>query len=94
MVVACCNGDEALALLGQRARSRRWRALLDYRLADPENGIRLAERIRQAEGDDIVILEVMTDDLDRAWWGSFRKDLERRFRQESVIVRALTGTLL
>jgi hypothetical protein len=44
--------------------------------------------------DDIVILEVMTDDLDRAWWNSFRKDLERRFRQESVIVRALTGTLL
>ena len=44
--------------------------------------------------DDIVILEVMTDDLDRAWWSGLRKDLERRFRQESVIVRALTGTLL
>lgn len=44
--------------------------------------------------DDIVILEVMTDELDRVWWTRFRKDLERRFRQESVIVRALTGTLL
>jgi hypothetical protein len=44
--------------------------------------------------DDIVIYEVMTDELDRAWWGDFRKDLERRFRQESVIVRALTGTRL
>jgi hypothetical protein len=44
--------------------------------------------------DDIVIFEVMTDDLDRVWWGSFRKELERRFRQESVIVRALTSTLL
>lgn len=44
--------------------------------------------------DDIVILEVMSKDLDREWWIGFRKELERRFRQESVIVRALTGTLL
>jgi signal transduction histidine kinase/CheY-like chemotaxis protein len=63
MVLACRNGDEALALLGRRDRSRRWRALLDYRLADPDNGIRLAERIRQAEGDDIVMF-LMTAETD------------------------------
>jgi hypothetical protein len=44
--------------------------------------------------DDIVIFEVMTEDLDRAWWTDFRKDLERRFRQENVVVRALTSTLI
>jgi hypothetical protein len=44
--------------------------------------------------DDIVIFEVMTGELDRAWWSAFRRELERRFRQESVIVRALTSTLL
>ena len=44
--------------------------------------------------DDIVIFEVMTEDLDRAWWSAFRKEMERRFRQEHVIVRALTSTLL
>jgi hypothetical protein len=44
--------------------------------------------------DDIVIFEVMIEELDRAWWNAFRKDLERRFRQESVIVRASTSTLL
>jgi hypothetical protein len=44
--------------------------------------------------DDIVIFEVMTDDLDREWWTRFRKELEGRFRQESVIVRALTSTLI
>lgn len=44
--------------------------------------------------DDIVIFEVMTEALDRVWWETFRKELERRFRQESVIVRALTSTLL
>jgi hypothetical protein len=44
--------------------------------------------------DDIVIFEVMTDSLDREWWTAFRKHLEERFRQESVIVRALDSTLL
>ena len=44
--------------------------------------------------DDIVIFEVMTEVLDREWWTTFRKQLEGRFRQESVIVRALTSTLL
>jgi hypothetical protein len=44
--------------------------------------------------DDIVIFEVMTIDLDTAWWSAFRKQLETRFRQESLIVRALTSTLL
>jgi hypothetical protein len=44
--------------------------------------------------DDIVIFEVMTDSLDRAWWTEFRHTLTRRFRQESLIVRALDSTLL
>jgi len=44
--------------------------------------------------DDIVIFEVMTDTLDRVWWTEFRQALERRFRQESLIVRALDSTLL
>ncbi len=44
--------------------------------------------------DDIVIFEVMTEDLDRVWWADFRKELERQFRQENVIVRALTSTLI
>ena len=44
--------------------------------------------------DDVVIFEVMTDTLDRAWWTRFRQALERRFRQESVIVRAWDSTLL
>jgi hypothetical protein len=44
--------------------------------------------------DDIVIFEVMTETLDRAWWTEFRHELERRFRQESLIVRALDSTVL
>ena len=40
--------------------------------------------------DDIVIFEVMTTDLDHEWWTAFRKELEERFRQDELIVRALT----
>jgi hypothetical protein len=48
----------------------------------------------ESKRDDIVIFEVMTADLDREWWTGFRRELEQRFRQESVIVRALTSTLI
>lgn len=44
--------------------------------------------------DDIVIFEVMTPKLERQWWTGFRQELESRFRQDSVIVRALTSTVL
>jgi len=44
--------------------------------------------------DDIVIFEVMTADLDQPWWTAFRKQLEARFRQDTLIVRALTSTVL
>ena|SRR6187402_1875529 len=40
--------------------------------------------------DDIVVVEVMVDPLDRAWWGSYKGDLERLFRQEQIVVRAQT----
>ncbi len=38
--------------------------------------------------DEIVIFEVMVDDVDRGWWRSFREQLERRFRQDEIVVRA------
>ena len=38
--------------------------------------------------DQIVIFEVMTDTLDRAWWRTYREALERRFRQDEIVVRA------
>jgi hypothetical protein len=44
--------------------------------------------------DDIVVLEVMTDQLDREWWRSYRRDLERAFRQEAIVVRAQKMDLL
>jgi hypothetical protein len=38
--------------------------------------------------DEIVIFEVMTKELDRDWWRSYRRDLEGRFRQDVIVIRA------
>ena len=38
--------------------------------------------------DEIVVFEVMTEDLDRPWWNRYREELERRFRQEAIVIRA------
>ena len=46
---------------------------------DPDGGV---------DRDDVVILEVMADELDRGWWAQYRAELEERFRQDEVVVRA------
>ncbi len=38
--------------------------------------------------DDIVIFEVMVSELNMAWWREYRQELEKRFRQDVVMVRA------
>ncbi len=38
--------------------------------------------------DLVVVFEVMSAGLEREWWGDYRRDLERRFRQEKIVVRA------
>lgn len=38
--------------------------------------------------DDIVVYEVMVESLDREWWAVYRKQLEVRFGQEELVVRA------
>ena len=40
--------------------------------------------------DDIVVVEVMVDSLDRTWWGAYRRDLKRLFRQDQIVLRAPT----
>lgn len=38
--------------------------------------------------DRVVVFEVMSDGLEREWWREYRAGLERRFRQEKIVVRA------
>jgi hypothetical protein len=44
--------------------------------------------------DDIVIFEVMSDSLDAAWWRTYRRRLEERFRQDVIVIRAMPATIL
>ncbi|WP_432444299.1 hypothetical protein [Rhizobium leguminosarum] len=43
----------------------------------------------EIERDRIVVAELMTPDLDRTWWSSYRKELEARFRQEEIVIRVI-----
>jgi hypothetical protein len=47
------------------------------------------EEGRSRMRDEVIVVEVMVDELDRGWWRSFREGLERAFRQEELVVRAL-----
>ena len=44
--------------------------------------------------DDVAVFEVMSTDLDRAWWDAYRRELERRFRQDTILIRALSHEIL
>jgi hypothetical protein len=57
-----------------------------------------AEGLWKDEGgtnrDEIVIYEVIAEVLDESWWQEYRESLEKRFRQEKIIVRAQEIRLL
>jgi hypothetical protein len=42
----------------------------------------------EVQRDNVVLFEIMTDDLDRNWWQRYRHDLQNRFAQQSILVRA------
>ena len=48
----------------------------------------------QIEQDDVVMVEVVTETFDRAWWRRYVARLAERFRQESIHLRALPVELL
>ena len=39
--------------------------------------------------DEVVLVEVMADHVDHGWWAAYRENLQRRFRQDEVLVRAM-----
>ena len=47
-----------------------------------------------SSNDDVVIFEVMTEEIDLPDWRNRRADLERRFRQDRVIIRYSTISLV
>lgn len=39
--------------------------------------------------DDVVVMEAMVRHLEREWWRLYREELERRFRQDEIVIRCL-----
>jgi hypothetical protein len=43
----------------------------------------------EVDVDEMIMVEVIVEALDRLWWERYRRDLERRFAQDELHVRAL-----
>ena len=39
--------------------------------------------------DDVIVVEVMTETLDRDWWQRYAAELARRFAQDEIVIRAM-----
>ena len=39
------------------------------------------------ERDRIIIIEVMINEVDEAWWKAYRRQLERQFEQAEILIR-------
>ena len=48
----------------------------------------------RTEQDDVVMVEVVTETFDRAWWRGYARTLAVRFDQESIHVRAVPVDML
>ena len=59
----------------------------------PATGLWLNEN-ETIERDQVIMVEVVVEDLDREWWASYRKQLEARFEQEEIHARALALELI
>jgi hypothetical protein len=46
------------------------------------------------EHDDLVVFEIMTREIDHHWWEIYRADLELRFMQEAIVIRAIKVEML
>ena len=48
----------------------------------------------ERERDAVVMVEIVTERFDRAWWQQYAATLATRFQQEAIHVRALTVEVL
>jgi hypothetical protein len=54
----------------------------------PAVGLWRTDDAEPPQRDDIIVYEVLVDVIDREWWAAYRKELERRFAQDELMIRA------
>ena len=82
-------GADAMAALAgtRRELAARFTGVTAY-LRSPAKGLWTAPD-GQVEHDDVVMVEVVTETFDRAWWRDYGAILARRFAQETIHIRAV-----
>lgn len=60
----------------------------------PASGVWEEGGTGRTQHDELVIYEVMLESLDTAWWGRYRRQLERSFGQQQLVVRTQAMELL
>jgi hypothetical protein len=85
---------DGLAPLAQTRRelAERFKGVTAY-LRSPATGWWTAPD-GHTEQDDVVMVEVVTETFERAWWRSYAGTLAARFDQESIHVRAIPVDVL
>ena len=76
----------------QKELTERFGGLTVYTRAPAEGMWKLNDN--HTTRDDIVIFEVMANELDPGWWRTYRHELEARFRQDVIVIRAQPTRLL
>ena len=94
VVVADGAGADGLTPLADTRRepAARFSGLTAY-LRSPAKGLWTAPD-GHTEQDDVVMVEVVTEAFDRAWWRTYAATLAARFGQESIHVRAVPVDML
>ena len=89
--VARADGVSPLAQT-RRELAERFNGLTAY-LRSPAKGSWTAPD-GHTEQDDVVMVEIVTETFDRAWWRTYALTLAARFDQESIHVRAMHVDML
>ena len=55
----------------------------------PATGLWKRDDVEAIERDQVIMVEVVVEVFDRDWWIAYREQLEQRFGQEEVLMRAL-----
>jgi hypothetical protein len=81
--------DSAVTALAETRRELvdRFKGVTAY-VRSPAKGLWTAPD-GHTEVDDVVMVEVVTDTFDRAWWRIYGATLAQRFAQDTIHVRAL-----
>jgi hypothetical protein len=93
------TGDGVAVAAEQFARVRvelteRFGGVTAYSRTSPATGLWKRDEDEVIERDRVIMVEVVVEAFDREWWVAYREQLETRFEQEEVHVRALPMELI